>query len=165
MEPFFMLRGLRKNQFYWSAIFLRRVLIISVIFYTPPSSSWAQNILVDRLLVRLKNPKPAIRYDASILLGEIGGPDVVPALMSTLKDRDGCVRSAAASALGVTKDNRAVNPLQRLLKDSASEVRLNALFSLAVLRDKSAVVPIIELINPDNRKEVDATFRKKTCPW
>ena len=75
----------------------------------------------------------ATRRSAARILGEIGSPRAVPALVQTLKDYDrrSTLKEEAIHSLGKIGDPRAVDPigqlLDRSLQDPSAELRLAAI--------------------------------------
>jgi cell wall assembly regulator SMI1 len=54
---------------------------------------------VEPLVALLNHPSPNVRRDAASLLGQIGDPKAIPALVSARRDRDGAVREGIEWAL------------------------------------------------------------------
>ncbi|MFN7133439.1 MAG: HEAT repeat domain-containing protein, partial [Myxococcales bacterium] len=65
-----------------------------------------------------------------IILGRVGGPEAVQALIAGLQDEEYPVRGACALALGTIGDLQAVEPLASMLDDTESFVREEAKRSL-----------------------------------
>ena len=72
---------------------------------------------VSELVTALSDPSLAVREEAVHALGEIGDPDVVPALSAVLGDPTSGLAGAAAKALGRIGDRRATSALIALLAD------------------------------------------------
>src|SRR3954469_8213622 len=77
-------------------------LAVSSCFTGPPPASAQTPREVARLVARLRNKSPSVRWAAARALGDIGpeAKAAVPALVKLLKDRVPGVRWVAASALG-----------------------------------------------------------------
>ena len=84
------------------------------------------DIVVDPLLALLHDSdRHTARAWAANVLGEIGAPAALPALIRSLDDPDDEVRAKAATALGRLGDRRALQPLlDHLLVDPAPFVRV-----------------------------------------
>jgi HEAT repeat protein len=80
------------------------------------------------------------------LLGEIGDPRAIPALISVLEDANPEVRKQAAWALGHMPDQRSFQPLMRRLHDEDYRVVRNAIWALGEIGDHRAVEPVIALL-------------------
>ena len=76
---------------------------------------------INPLVDALTNPNPHVRWDAVTALKEIGGPEVVPALVKALaQDPDGGIRWLAAEGL-INMRMEGLRPLlQTLAQDSSS---------------------------------------------
>jgi HEAT repeat protein len=76
---------------------------------------------INPLVAALDNPNPHVRWDAVTALEQIGGPDVIPALVRTLAhDPDGGIRWLAAEGL-INMRQEGLQPLlQVLARDSSS---------------------------------------------
>ncbi|HEY5073961.1 MAG TPA: HEAT repeat domain-containing protein, partial [Pyrinomonadaceae bacterium] len=83
---------------------------------------------IAQLLENLKDTsKPdAVWKDAAKRLRQIGGAEVITALVETLTDDDKFVRARAAKALGSIRSNLAAVQLAEALKDPDAVVRANA---------------------------------------
>ncbi len=85
-------------------------------------------------LERLSSTDPDVRLGAVEVLGAMGGPASVEALMSTLSDPDVRVRARSAALLGTLGDARAVRSLRRVfLTDPMPDVATAAESALGIL--------------------------------
>jgi HEAT repeat protein len=71
----------------------------------------------------LKNPSPAIRYEAANACGELGNVEAVPHLIPLLQDDDWQVQVSAARALGEIGGPLAKKALKRCIKDADDILR------------------------------------------
>jgi HEAT repeat protein len=81
------------------------------------------------LIANLMSENDEVRFDASMVLAELGEPAVEP-LIGLLKDKNPITRIYAVNTLGLIKDRRAVRPLVRLLKDKDNDIRQEAVDAL-----------------------------------
>jgi HEAT repeat protein len=86
-----------------------------------------------------------MRYFIVHVLGEIGDPSAVPAIILQLKDKQWHVRSQAALVLGKLKDPRAIQALISALGDEEKEVRDFAVESILKM-GRSATPALIRLL-------------------
>ena len=102
---------------------------------------------VPALIQALKADAMGTRWNAALLLGELGDKSAVPALMeSAEKDANLRVRRRAIEALGKLGDQAALPVLIAALKDDDRFVRRDAARALGALGDKSAVPELIVLL-------------------
>jgi HEAT repeat protein len=97
---------------------------------TPPDTSPDQNERLAHFIELLTDDNEGTRWKAAEVLGRIGDPAAVEALIDTLWDDDSRVRLKAAWALGQIGDQRALHPLQRLYRmenEGAQEIIAEAL--------------------------------------
>lgn len=87
---------------------------------------------------------PQGREHVADVLGEIGDPRGVEALIAALKDDAWEVRTSAPRALGKIGDSAAVKPLATALEDADSRVRSNAAEALGKIGDPLAFDPLLE---------------------
>ncbi len=124
-----------------------------------------KNAAVDPLVTALKHSDVAVvRRTIVQILGEIGDPQAVAALVPALDDRDWGMRWAAAQALGKIGDTRAVEPLVAALNDQESSVRWTAAEALGEIGDPQAIESLTALLNncdlPFVRRQVVAALGK-----
>jgi HEAT repeat protein len=89
-----------------------------------------QNERLAHFIELLTDDNEGTRWKAAEVLGRIGDPAAVEALIDTLWDDDSRVRLKAAWALGQIGDQRALHPLQRLYRmenEGAQEIIAEAL--------------------------------------
>jgi HEAT repeat protein len=97
---------------------------------TPPDTSPEQNGRLAHFIELLTDDNEGTRWKAAEVLGRMGDPAAVEALIDTLWDDDSRVRLKAAWALGQIGDQRALRPLQRLYRmenEGAREIIAEAL--------------------------------------
>lgn len=71
---------------------------------------------VPHLTKLLTDDNEEVRNFSAVMLGDIGNPKAVSALIAALQDPDANVRHGAAEALGKIGDYRAVSPLQKMCR-------------------------------------------------
>jgi HEAT repeat protein len=81
---------------------------------------------VERLVIQLKSPDPAVRDRAVEALSQKPGSEAGPRLLAALHEPDPIVRQGAAKALGRMAWPRAVQPLAAALRDLDPGVRKSA---------------------------------------
>lgn len=89
-----------------------------------------QNKRLEHFIALLTDDNEGTRWKAAEVLGRMGDPAAVEALIDTLWDDDSRVRLKAAWALGQIGDQRALRPLQRLYRmenEGAQEIIAEAL--------------------------------------
>jgi HEAT repeat protein len=89
-----------------------------------------QNERLAHFIELLTDDNEGTRWKAAEVLGRMGNPAAVEALIETLWDDDSRVRLKAAWALGQIGDQRALHPLQRLYRmenEGAQEIIAEAL--------------------------------------
>ncbi len=89
------------------------------------------------ILNELRNPHPAMRYEASNACGEMGEEDAVPHLMQLFKDEDQQAQTSAIAAVGAIGGSLAKKALLRCLKSSDDAVVEAAEEALEVLGETS----------------------------
>jgi beta-lactamase regulating signal transducer with metallopeptidase domain len=95
------------------------------------------------------------REEMATAMGEIGGRNVLPALLTLLDDEDARVRRHAAEALAEVGLVDAVEPLCRvLLGDPVPDVRQHAAETLGHLADERAVEPLCQALLNDTAPRV-----------
>jgi hypothetical protein len=97
---------------------------------------------VQPLMNELKGPDRALRGTAALLLGRIGGDDVLQPLLNALEDEDAC--AGAAAGLGELGSRAAVEKLIGALRDEDA-VRAAA-EALGKIGDVRAVEPLIQVL-------------------
>jgi len=100
----------------------------------PAGSLLAEMVGPDRFVDELSSIDPAERLRSVLVLGAMGGPVAVEALLSALADPDVAVRSEVVRLLGASGDERAVRPLRRVfLTDPVAQVASAAEEALRLL--------------------------------
>jgi HEAT repeat protein len=97
---------------------------------TSPDASPDQNERLAHFIELLTDDNEGTRWKAAEVLGRIGDPAAVEALIDTLWDDDSRVRLKAAWVLGQIGDPRALRPLQhlyRMEKEGVQEIIAEAL--------------------------------------
>ena len=89
------------------------------------------------ILNELRNPHPAMRYEASNACGEMGEEDAVPHLIQLFKDEDQQAQTSAIAAVGAIGGSLAKKALLRCLKSSDDAVVEAAEEALEVLGETS----------------------------
>lgn len=97
---------------------------------------------VQPLINELKGPDRALRSTAALILGKIGGEEVLQPLMNALEDEDAC--GGAAAGLGEIGNRAAVEKLIEALRDEDA-VRAAA-EALGKIGDVRAVEPLIRVL-------------------
>lgn len=88
-----------------------------------------------------------VRRKTADILGRMGNPQGIPAIIRLLNDHDRFVRRRAAKALTRISDHSAVVPLINALKDPERKVRYRSAEALGRMGEKKAVEPLIESLN------------------
>ncbi len=102
---------------------------------------------VPALIKALKAEEMGTRWNAALLLGEIGDKSAVPALIECAgKDDNPRVRRRAIEALGKLGDKSAIPVLTAALQDGDRFVRRDAARALGQLGDKTAVPALSALL-------------------
>ncbi|MBN2138965.1 MAG: HEAT repeat domain-containing protein [Sedimentisphaerales bacterium] len=112
------------------------ILILTVGFFSAASGLAADSaektpaVNIDTIIAELKNPDPAIRMVAALILADLkDSRDIAaPALVRTLEDKDPAVRAAAVIALGKldVNDDKTIEAVTAMLEDENEEVRAAA---------------------------------------
>jgi HEAT repeat protein len=112
---------------------------------------------VPYLIPALSSPSEHLRWEATLILGEIGDPDAAEALVTELQDESANVRWTAMESL-ITLDRAAILPLLFALRKDFGSVRLRegAHHVFHILKDRGHLLPPIikvfkalESIEPD----------------
>ena len=107
---------------------------------------WLAPDSVDALVAELdKGSNPAV---AAYVLGSIGDPRTLPALMMGLRHTDAKVRKECAAALAELQDPAAVQPLLRATRDPDHAVRTQAALALDGLGSAAVIVGVAALMEP-----------------
>jgi HEAT repeat protein len=120
-------------------------------------------VAVRPLLERFADPSLEVRFYATLLAGEMGVAEMVPALGSRVYDPDAAVRRAAAQALARANDGPARRTVtERLRGDLPGPDILRQRYAaeaLGVLRDVPSVPRLIELVKHDDALVAGAARR------
>lgn len=100
---------------------------------------------IEGALRLLKSDDVQIRQFTAYLLGQVGSPRVVDALIEALRDENVGVRGAAANALGAIGSQQAVPHLQPLLDDPNPQLALWSAFALTRLGHDHFPVLVVAL--------------------
>jgi len=112
----------------------------------PPAAYWLD------VIARADAPG---REEVATALGEIGGEEVLPALLALLADENARVRRHAAEALKRAGLAASVQPLCRTLEDDPEpRVREHAAEALGRLGDRRAVEPLCRVLRADDDARV-----------
>jgi HEAT repeat protein len=109
---------------------------------------------IEKQIRRLRNGKKKARRDAALILGSIGDKWPTHHLRDALKDEDSKVRRNSAWALGEIGDRRSEYSLINALADPEAQVKVYAVGALGKLLTEDAMDYIIELLDNDEREEV-----------
>lgn len=103
------------------------------------------DVTVDKLKGQLASEEPSDRLRAAEMLGRLGDPGAVPALIEALDvSRESPLRAKAASVLGLLKDRRAVDPLMAAARAPERNVKVAAITALGQVGDYSASDTLFE---------------------
>ena len=111
----------------------------------------------------LKDPDPAIRADAALVLMNRPYPPAYVTLVSMLKtEKDARVREFVVSALAELKDDRAVLPFIEIVRDGGEKygAKANAVYGLRLLKAKEAIPYITALVD---KGQADEKILKDVC--
>jgi HEAT repeat protein len=113
---------------------------------------------VERLVAELSTgSNPA---DAAYVLGRIGDPNTLGALVKGLKHRDARVRAESAAALAELQDPAAVKALLRATHDAEHTVRSQARIALDRMGTIAVIEGVAELLRPVVREAVRSVIPK-----
>jgi len=105
---------------------------------------------VNPLIHALTHPRPKVRGNAALVLGNIRNERAIPPLIAALKDSEPEVRMWAAVALGEMPHKQSALPLVSMLRDEDNNVRSYAASSLGKIRDKRSIEPLIQSLRDGN---------------
>ncbi|MEK6543341.1 MAG: HEAT repeat domain-containing protein [Elusimicrobiota bacterium] len=108
------------------------------------------------LIKRLSDPKPEIRKDAAIQLGQSKDAAAIDALIKTLADDNGGVAWSAAQALGEIGSDKAVAPLIKLTENQNWGLRYAAAKALGQIGHPNCKDALFMLLTDDNTEVRDA---------
>ncbi|MEB3831107.1 HEAT repeat domain-containing protein [Phormidium sp. CCY1219] len=91
-----------------------------------------------KVLLALRDREAAVRVEAAAVLGQVGSPLGVSALIERLNDPSESVRRAAVLALGKIGDRSALEALQGKLTDERESVRQVAAIAIAQIEPHSS---------------------------
>ncbi len=114
---------------------------------TDDAADWVR---AERFAKALRADEPELRMAAASALGQLGEPEVTPALVGALDDSDPRVRIRVVAACGRLGDRRAVGPLADLLDDSRGEAKRAVADALAEIGDDRALAALQRLLDDDN---------------
>lgn len=139
-------------------------IIIFLINKLNAPESYVRNAAVDELvkigkiafsyvIKATRSPNEVTRRKTCDVLGRMGDPRGINALIRLLGDSDVYVRRRAANALINLNDKKAVPPLIKALNDPETKVRARAAEALGNIKDQRSVEPLIIALK-DGRSEV-----------
>ena len=107
--------------------------------------------VVPALLERARDPDQKIRGQMIALLGEIGDPRSLDALILALDDTSWLIQASAARGLGKLKDARAVDPLMKKAMPGGArdDVRVEALLALGKTGEPRVAIFLVRIIQND----------------
>ena len=105
---------------------------------------------INQLLKALEDKRWRVRASVAMILGEIGGENMISPLHQMLVDENPTVIWHSISALGKIGDHRSVHPIIKMLQHSGSSVRGNAADALGKIGDASAANVLINALSDDN---------------
>ena len=124
-----------------------RKIIVEIVGKFPDALRIGRAVVVEQL----KQTQGDVREAAAKALKEIGGPEVVAALIATLEnDNEELVRAEAATSLGALEAKEAVVPLIQALdpaKEQGKCVRRNAAEALGFIDDPRAKKPLTDALS------------------
>lgn len=91
----------------------------------------------------LADPKPEVRQEAIMALGESGLTEAPVALLAMARDKNADVRQHVAQALGEIGDPKSVPTLKELLQDGNADVREQAVQALSEVRDRTSLEALV----------------------
>ena len=97
----------------------------------------------------LQSPTMRERWVAARVLGELGDPRAVDALIQATNDPDYSVRAKAILSLGKLGDTRAVPVLREILKGDDLSIKNPAIAALANLADTASVPLMLAQLTPE----------------
>lgn len=120
------------------------------------------------LMERLRDKDIDVCVDAATALGNIGDPEVVPALIESLENESsGEIATAVTEALGKIGDARAIDALLKVVAerpeglewdgdwDTWWDVQLEAVKALGVTGDSRAVDALISILDDEEQQDIE----------
>jgi HEAT repeat protein len=101
---------------------------------------------IDALVAELRTGPAAA--DAAYVLGRIGDPETVDAMVEALRHEDPRVRSECTAALSEFEPHSAVKPLLRATRDPDHGVRVQAAIALDRMGTSAVIVGVAALLEP-----------------
>ena len=101
---------------------------------------------IDALVTELRTGPAAA--DAAYVLGRIGDPETVDAMVEALRHEDPRVRSECTAALSEFEPHAAVKPLLRATRDPDHGVRVQAAVALDRIGTSAVIVGVAALLEP-----------------
>jgi HEAT repeat protein len=136
---------------------LRRQLVADPL--SAPAITSADNRLKE-LLDALSDPEnPRSRQAAAAMLGRVGGPQAIQALIAALHDPVEAVSVAATRSLGQLRSSEAVPSLLTLLKHGDLAHRRSAAEALGDIGDLRAVDPLVAALEDSSHRVCVAALR------
>jgi HEAT repeat protein len=117
---------------------------------------WLAPDSIEPLVIELDSGRnPAM---AAYVLGSIGDPRTLPALVRALRHEDPKVRKESAAALAELQDPAAVKPLLRATRDPEQSVRTQAGMALDGMGSTAVIVGVAALMRPLVEKAVQTAI-------
>jgi MFS family permease len=104
-------------------------------------------LALNKLIVSLDHPEPAIRRSATLALGDTGSAEAVDVLLERLVDTESDLRCEAARALGALGVPTSVTPLTEALSDGDTELRVAAAEALGRISGEAACTALVEVLD------------------
>ncbi|MBN2381578.1 HEAT repeat domain-containing protein [bacterium] len=104
---------------------------------------------VEHLRLLIEDQDQDVRKFVVDILGEIGGRQTVPVLISFLEDEDENVRTAAVEYLGKSHDYRAIGPLLNLLKGDNFWLTYAIIIALGEIRNPRTIPALINMLDDE----------------
>lgn len=111
---------------------------------------------VPALIEVLGDPRPEVRTEAALSLGDLNSEQAVEPLVQRLEDPVSAVRQAAAMALGRLGAGAGFEPLARALADGPVDLRFQAATSLAEIDPERAREPLRAALGDEDGEVVGA---------
>ncbi|HEX5213903.1 MAG TPA: HEAT repeat domain-containing protein [Vicinamibacterales bacterium] len=123
-------------------------------------SAPAPPVLIDRLLVAVRDENPRVRFDAIHAVGFLATPppltpEQTTALTDALDHYDPIIRAAASRVAARLQTREAADKLLAAVNDSNALVRQYAIEALGYLREERALLPLRDIISRNRGDLVD----------
>lgn len=122
-------------------------------------SAPAPPVLIDKLLIAVRDENPRVRFDAIHAVGFLATPPLSPeqttALTDALDHYDPIIRAAASRVAARLHTREAADKLLVAVNDSNTLVRQYAIEALGYLREERALLPLRDIISRNRGDLVD----------